>query len=203
MATSRRGWTPTEAQLDLINADGSRLVEACPGAGKTRTIVARYHRVASESERRGVALLSFTNAAIDEVRRRCPDPTLLEGPNFVGTFDSFINRFITGPAMAASLRRAPRFVESWQSIPAASFSAGDLPRGVMFSLDQFVWDEDGSYRFDPGRAGGQYGAVLRRTYEEAPHEVDGAAAKLRHELVNADLIVPCVESRRIARATFS
>lgn len=199
MAPSVGEWSPTDAQSELINADGSQLVEACPGAGKTRTIVARYQRVAGEGGRRGVALLSFTNAAVDEVRRRCDDPKLLEGPNFVGTFDSFINRFVTGPVMATKLRKAPRFVESWQSVPAASFSTAGVPRGVTFSLDQFVWNEDGVYKFDPSLAGGQFAAALRKAYLAEPDEIDRTAAALRKWLVNDHLVVPCVESRRIAR----
>jgi len=192
-------WTPTDAQSELIYADGSRLVEACPGAGKTRAIVARYRRVGSEAGRRGVGLLSFTNAAIDEVRRRCEDPHVLQAPNFVGTFDTFINRFITGPEMATALRRFPRFVESWRSLPAASFSAGNLARGIEFSLDQFDWDNEEAYRFVPTRAVGPYGNALRKAYDEAPLEIDAAARKARDFLVNKQVIVPCSESRRIAR----
>lgn len=79
-------WEPTEAQRELIELDGSRFVEACPGSGKTKAIVARYERLAGLGQRRGIALLSFTNAAVDEVTARCSDPTVLVSPNFVGTF---------------------------------------------------------------------------------------------------------------------
>ncbi|WP_371272122.1 UvrD-helicase domain-containing protein [Streptomyces sp. cf124] len=44
---------------------------ACPGAGKTRAMVARFLKRTAEEPRRGIALISFTNAAVDEVRRRC------------------------------------------------------------------------------------------------------------------------------------
>ena len=64
-----------------------------PGAGKTRAIVARYLSRVEQEPRKGIALLSFTNAAIDEVKGRCGDmPDALKAPHFVGTFDSFINR---------------------------------------------------------------------------------------------------------------
>ena len=96
-------------------ADGHLFAEACPGAGKTRAIVARYLRRTDEEPRKGIALLSFTNAAIDEVRRRCGDrPDALTAPHFVGTFDGFINRFITRPLYVHHYGKTPRFIESWQ-----------------------------------------------------------------------------------------
>ena len=198
MSSADDGWAPTEAQAELIHADGSRLVEACPGAGKTRAIVERYRRVAAVEVRRGVGLLSFTNAAIDEVRQRCNDPSLLRSPNFVGTFDSFINRFIAGPSMATALGRAPRFVESWEAIRAAQFSPDTDSHALKFSLDHFEWTEDEEYRFDPSRTRGKFAAALRKAYEDNPKEIDDKAAALRTLLVNKHVIVPCAESRRIA-----
>lgn len=191
-------WTPTEAQAELIYEDGTRFVEACPGAGKTRAIVDRFQRLTGLAGRRGVALLSFTNAAVDEVRRRCEDPRTLLSPNFAGTFDSFINRFITGPAMAARLRRYPRFVESWTQVPAASFSVDQLPQGLEFTLEYFDWDFDGEYRFFPEWATRQYGNVFRKTHQQNAPAVDVAARSLRDRLINYNRIVPCSESRHIA-----
>ena len=79
---------PTDAQQALITTSGSLFVEACPGAGKTWAIVERFSARAHQEKRKGIALLSFTNAAVDEVRARCADdPGLLGAPHFVGTFD--------------------------------------------------------------------------------------------------------------------
>lgn len=84
-----------------------RLVEACPGAGKTRAIVQRYKLRADTSDR-GVALLSFTNAAIDEATARSSDrPDLLRAPHFVGTFDTFLHRYIVTPNESAALMKIP------------------------------------------------------------------------------------------------
>ena len=76
------------------------VVNACPGSGKTRLFVAR---VISGIDRlggtgAGVAALSFTNVAKDEIEQRLRHAGLSSGfPNFVGTLDSFLQRFIVQP----------------------------------------------------------------------------------------------------------
>lgn len=80
---------------------GSAFVHACPGAGKTRTIIARLTRIAAAlPARHGVAVLSFTNSAVDEFRERCRAAaldSLLRHPSFMGTLDAFVRHFVVLP----------------------------------------------------------------------------------------------------------
>lgn len=88
-------------QEEIVSRGGSVYVRACPGAGKTRTLVARAIRYASAlPPAQGVALLSFTNAAADEFKERLVRAgalRLLVAPHFVGTIDSFLGRFVVTP----------------------------------------------------------------------------------------------------------
>lgn len=113
---------PTDEQKDTIFAEELEfLLRASPGSGKTWTSCRRFiWRGANWSYKvGGLALLSFTNAAIREfyeatsnVGRR----ELLSDPNYVGTFDSFVERFIitpfghlgTGSSKRPKLHIAPR-----------------------------------------------------------------------------------------------
>lgn len=127
----------TTAQRELIEAKGSIFVEACPGAGKTQAIVQRFIERPLAHPRKGVALISFTNAAIDEARERCvAAPELREVPNFVGTIDSFINRFIVGPTFLARQGIAPRFFETWAVVPHTSVRVKGV--AMSMSLDWFA-----------------------------------------------------------------
>jgi DNA helicase-2/ATP-dependent DNA helicase PcrA len=73
----------SDEQRRLVLADGNQFAEACPGAGKTRAIAARFLRRTEEEPRKGIGLVSFTTAAIDEARTRCGDqPDALLAPNF-------------------------------------------------------------------------------------------------------------------------
>ncbi|MBA4506332.1 UvrD-helicase domain-containing protein [Corynebacterium sanguinis] len=132
----------TSAQRSLIESESGGFFEACPGAGKTQTIVERFARRGSARSRRGVALITFTNAAAEEAQRRCTHkPELLQAPNFVGTIDSFINRFFAAPFYKVKFRRSPTFWESWSSLDIATVQGF---KGRSISLDEF--------RFFRGRA---------------------------------------------------
>lgn len=93
---------PTCEQQSVIDGEERAVfVSACPGAGKTRIMVERARRLLADLRPgRGVAFLSFTNAAISELESRLRREGLLQSPvypNFVGTFDSFIWAFCVAP----------------------------------------------------------------------------------------------------------
>ena len=105
-----------------VLAATTRVVEAGPGSGKTRALVQRYLQ-AAQATTRGVALVSFTNAAVDEVRRRAgSSPRYLRAPHYVGTIDSFLHRFIVTPAEVSRLGRLPVYRPSWDDL-AGEFTA--------------------------------------------------------------------------------
>jgi hypothetical protein len=141
--------TPEEAaqrQQDVIDAPAHLYVRACPGAGKTRTVVGRFIRVAAENAPRAVAVISFTNRAADEVSRRCAEigrPRLPLYPNFVGTFDRFIATYIVRPF--GQLGGPIRIIDSWQALDVQIGAYG--LQGTV-SLDHFEVSPDGVLRFD-------------------------------------------------------
>lgn len=145
-------FSPTDAQRELIETPGSRFVEACPGAGKTQCIVERFVRRPGVIDRRGVALLSFTNAAIDEARKRCAEvPELLRAPNFVGTIDSFINRYLVGPTYAIANGKTPTFKDTWDAVPGASFNVKGMNTSP-FRLNWFSFEVNGQASLESARA---------------------------------------------------
>ena len=94
---------PTKQQRKAIFAEELEfLLRAAPGGGKTWTSCRRFIWRAANWPHGvgGLALLSFTNAAIHEFRTATIDigrRDLLSDPNYVGTFDSFVERYILGP----------------------------------------------------------------------------------------------------------
>jgi superfamily I DNA/RNA helicase len=95
--------SPTDQQKDAIFADELEyLLRASPGSGKTWTSCRRFIWRAANWPYPvgGLALLSFTNAAIREFKTASIEigrRDLLSDPNYVGTFDSFVERYIIGP----------------------------------------------------------------------------------------------------------
>jgi len=154
------GITFTSAQRALIEASGSTYVEACPGAGKTQCIVERFMRRATETRRRGVGLISFTNAVVEEARSRCAGQTeLLTSPNFVGTIDSFINRLLVGPVLNSERRRVHVFRSSWKHVAGSVVTARNVPASAQ--LDWFVFTLDGQATLDVSRVPPEARSLLR------------------------------------------
>ncbi len=94
---------PTEQQKNAIFEEGLEfLLRAAPGSGKTWTSCRRFiWRGANwPYSAGGLALLSFTNVAIREFKEatvKLGRRDLLSDPNYVGTFDSFVERYILAP----------------------------------------------------------------------------------------------------------
>jgi DNA helicase-2/ATP-dependent DNA helicase PcrA len=62
----------TREQRDAVNCDANTLLEACPGSGKTRAIVAKLLRCIEEvrGTPRKIAVITYTNAAVYEIESR-------------------------------------------------------------------------------------------------------------------------------------
>jgi superfamily I DNA/RNA helicase len=134
-------------QRALIDVPGGVFVEACPGAGKTQSIVERFIQRPGVGPRRGVALLSFTNAAINEARLRCAGQSdLLRAPNFVGTIDSFINRYIVMPLHRAKTGVLPSFKDTWETVQGTSFRVDEIKFDLKLSW--FSFDHNGDAELD-------------------------------------------------------
>lgn len=134
---------------------GGAFVNACPGAGKTRTIIARLARLAATlPPRQGVAILSFTNSAIDEFRGRCLAAgldILLKYPSFMGTLDAFVRHFVVLPSCAASGQARPIILDSWDTLGIKIRLSGQFAfRGEPVSLDLF---DPETNIIDPDRIG--------------------------------------------------
>lgn len=148
----------TDEQADIARHDGDAFINACPGAGKTRAVVALAARVSAELlPSQGVALLSYTNAAVDEFRERTTAfgvSHLTRHPNFVGTMDAFVFRYLVGPAGSPWAPTKPvRPLDSWQGykfgFPTGQRTANGKAEFRSASLDSFRAGSDGQLAIDP------------------------------------------------------
>lgn len=163
---------------------GGAFVHACPGAGKTRTIIARLSKIsAALPPRRGVAVLSFTNSAVDEFRERCRaaglDP-LLKHPSFMGTLDAFVRHFVVLPGCAAASTMMPIILDSWDRLDIEIRLSGQYAfHGDAVSLDKFDPETNGIDPVTIGHAG------LRNHVRLHQARYQQAAAHRRRSLLQA------------------
>jgi len=149
------GGSLTEQQQRFAENNDEAFVQACPGAGKTRTVVARLAEIGKRlPPRHGVAVLSFTNSAVEEFIRRCTAAGLdcfLRHPSFIGTFDAFVRHFIVLPGGITGASVRPVIVDSWDSLEVEIRLSGQYAfRGDGVSLDLFDAETNA---IDPARIG--------------------------------------------------
>lgn len=94
----------TEQRNTYFDARGKVVLSACPGSGKTTAIAKKLILLQDEYRSKfgrfsGIACLSFTNTAKDEISERYTELSgdYLGFPHKVSTIDSFINQYITLP----------------------------------------------------------------------------------------------------------
>lgn len=94
----------SEKQKLILNYDaGCVVAKACPGSGKTFSVAARIAKLIKEKNftTRGIAAISFTNVAGEEIASKLSSDFKLPGcmtyPHFLGTIDKFINTYIFLP----------------------------------------------------------------------------------------------------------
>lgn len=102
---------------EVIRCWESKDVAACPGSGKTTILLAKlkilYDRMPLENNA-GVCVLSHTNVAVDEIKTRLSDcaDKLMGYPNYVGTIQSFIDRFVVTPYLKKLTNTAIQVVDN-------------------------------------------------------------------------------------------
>jgi len=93
----------TKQRVIVFDKSGKFVVRACPGSGKTYCVSARLSRLIDKWDKnyQGIAALSFTNVAWQEIDKKYKGifkpNTSIDYPHFLGTIDSFINKFIFLP----------------------------------------------------------------------------------------------------------
>ncbi len=96
--------TLTAGQKEVVITKRRKVVvKACPGSGKTYCVAARlaYRLKSWNKSHQGIAALSFTNVAWQEIRDTLKNAHenefAIRFPHFLGTIDSFINQYIFLP----------------------------------------------------------------------------------------------------------
>lgn len=91
-------------KVNIIKEDSSCYVQACPGSGKTTTLLAKLIILANKMplpEGKGICVLTHTNVAIDEIKAKLGTKAdvLFRYPNFFGTLQTFLHKYVTAAAL--------------------------------------------------------------------------------------------------------
>ncbi|MGO7400151.1 UvrD-helicase domain-containing protein [Rhizobium ruizarguesonis] len=88
-----------EEQVEAINEPGNVFLAACPGSGKTRTLIYRIAKQLSElkSEKHRVFAITYTRRAADEIHERIERLGIDTSQLWIGTIHSFCLEWILRP----------------------------------------------------------------------------------------------------------
>ncbi|KAA6328600.1 DNA helicase II [termite gut metagenome] len=140
--------TLSDSQREIVfNKSGKFVVRACPGSGKTYCVGARLARLIHSWEKKheGIAVLSFTNVAWQEIEKKCSEQFnigKIPYPHFLGTIDSFVNKYIFLPFghLILGCKGRPTLVGE----PHGTWSGGKYDRDPNKHFDICSFDIDGN-----------------------------------------------------------
>ena len=107
----------SEDARNVIRCWHSADVAACPGSGKTTVLLAKLKLLVDRmplENGSGICVLSHTNVAVDEIKKRLSGyaDKLLSYPNYIGTIQSFVDKFVTMPYLRNIVGRNVQAVDN-------------------------------------------------------------------------------------------
>lgn len=143
----------TKEQNDFLVSTGNILLHACPGSGKTTVVAKKLIQYIGNWNRphQGVAVLSFTNVASEEIERQTHELLstgfVIDYPHYVGTLDSFINNFILlrfGYLLFSTPQRPIIAFKDLFSLPFRFWRKECYRNGCVSNISDFRWNKDGN-----------------------------------------------------------
>ena len=136
--------TLSEKQKEIVfEKSGKFVVRACPGSGKTYCVSARLAQLILNWKKayEGIAALSFTNVAWKEIEKKYSEifqiGEKISHPHFLGTIDSFINKFIFLPYghLVLKCKNRPTLVGEPHGIWTGKHFSDSLFDNISYKID--------------------------------------------------------------------
>ncbi|MCZ2085877.1 MAG: UvrD-helicase domain-containing protein [Flavobacteriales bacterium] len=131
-------------------------LQAVPGSGKTTALLAKLvvlERKLPFNDGSGILVLSHTNAAIDEIKKKIQKhcPKLFSYPNFIGTIQSFVDEFLAIPYYVHKCKKKPNRIDHEIYNEVATKHYNNLPNSAAKSWLNNQHDPENlfkNFRFD-------------------------------------------------------
>lgn len=134
-------------KIDIIECNTTRDIKACPGSGKTTTLLAKLIILANRmplENNQGICVLTHTNVAIDEIKSKLGNKSdiLFRYPNHFGTIQSFVDKFLAIPYFSqkwkAPIRRIDNDIAYNQIEKAFSYKTFDEKRCIYHQVENRI-----------------------------------------------------------------
>lgn len=107
----------TGERIDVIKELGTKNIIASPGSGKTTALLAKLLILSNRmpfDDGRGICVLTHTNVAIDLIKEKIGNKSskLFNYPNFFGTIQSFVDKFVAVGAAIKYYQKRPDRIDN-------------------------------------------------------------------------------------------
>ena len=97
--------------------DKSLHLQACAGSGKTTALLAKLYILSEKmpfENNQGICVLTHTNVAIDIIKKEMGEKAnkMFNHPNFFGTIQSFVDRYLAIPAYIKCFGYRPNYIDT-------------------------------------------------------------------------------------------
>ncbi len=142
----------SKEQQQFVEAKGKIILSACPGSGKTYALTQkiRHHLKDWQFTHKGIAALSFTNVASDEVKKQLTsmncESYINSYPHFVGTIDSFFNQniFLRFSYLLTKTSKKPKIILDDINFPFKYWRRECRQTGCVEEISTFRFGIDGN-----------------------------------------------------------
>ncbi|WP_182917137.1 UvrD-helicase domain-containing protein [Bacillus sp. PK3_68] len=142
-----------DERREIIKSLSSTDIKACPGSGKTTTLLAKLAILSRKlplKDNSGICVLTHTNVAINEIKHRLGDygQDLFDYPNNCSTIQSFVNQFLAIPSYIHFYGKRPIRIddEIYNEVIRKKYYEL-IPRNLRFGIERQGLDIT-SIRFD-------------------------------------------------------
>lgn len=183
------GKTFDDERREFIKGLDNRDLMAVPGSGKTTALQAKLYCIAQSMplpDGRGILVLSHTNTAVDELKKllqgHCPQ--LFEYPNFVGTIQQFVDKFLAIPFYEACTgkniesidadkycKECDKYVNRGRGLGANHVKYHFTSDNKHYYQVRFSYDEEGQRIITMGVNGNTPTVIAPQTWKKA-HNVE-------------------------------
>lgn len=108
----------SDEKKKIIKSFENCYINAVPGSGKTTTLVAKLMILAKKLEKkrfnRGICVLTHTNIGINIIKKKLglKSNVLFNHPNFIGTLQSFIDKYLTIPYYKSEYKKTVSHIDN-------------------------------------------------------------------------------------------
>ncbi|MDI3545034.1 MAG: ATP-dependent helicase UvrD/PcrA [Rikenellaceae bacterium] len=114
----KNGQSFDEERINFIKCiDKSLHLQACPGSGKTTALLAKLYILSEKmpfEKNQGICVLTHTNVAIDIIKNKLGEKAnrMFNHPNFFGTIQSFVDKYLAIPAYIKCFGYRPNYIDT-------------------------------------------------------------------------------------------